>query len=82
MKTSLFFFPNPANDYAYFYHQHIGIADYLLTIYNSIGQKIEEFQGTQDYLLIELKKYAIGAYVYHYRSNLSETEFSGKFIVN
>ncbi len=75
------FFPNPADDYAFFYHQHIGMADYGLTIYNSIGQKVQEYNGDKDYLLIDLSSYSIGSYVYHYRSNLSETEFSGKFIV-
>jgi len=75
------FFPNPTDDYAYFYHQHVGIADYSLTIYNSIGQKVQENNSVRDYLFIDLRSYAIGSYVYHYRSNLSETEFSGKFII-
>jgi len=74
-------FPNPANNYAYFYHQHLGVADYVLSIYNSIGQKIQEYSGIRDYLFIDLRGYAIGAYIYQYRSNLSETEFSGKFII-
>ena len=74
-------FPNPANDYLYFYHQHPGSADYILTIFNTLGQKIQEYIGSRDYLLIDLKNYSIGTYLYHYSSNLSETEFTGKFIV-
>ena len=79
-NESFVIFPNPSNDYIYFNHTHLGDPDYIIEVYNSLGQLIDSFNGSQDFMLIDISKYSIGNYVLKYSSNLSDTEFAGSFI--
>lgn len=77
---SFIIFPNPSSDYIYFNHTHLGDPDYVIEVYNSLGQLINSFNGTQDFMIIDISKYSIGNYILKYSSNLSDTEFTGSFI--
>lgn len=79
--TDFIIFPNPTSSFAWFYHKHIGSPDYKLSIYSILGQLLNEYQGNQDYLLLDCSKYSIGTYIYKYQSNLSDIKFTGEFIV-
>ena len=76
-----FVFPNPATDYIYFYKEHIGSADYLLNIYNSLGGLVDQFNGYSDYYKIHLSKYRTGVYILEYISNFDLAPIKTKFFV-
>jgi choice-of-anchor B domain-containing protein len=80
-ENPFFIFPNPATDFIYFYKNHIGEADYELSIYNSLGQLVESFISNNDYYLIDLKQYNTGVYLYQYISSYDNQKLSGKFFV-
>ncbi|MDG2369836.1 MAG: choice-of-anchor B family protein [Flavobacteriales bacterium] len=79
---SFLIFPNPASNYIYFNHTHLGDPDYIIEVFNSLGQLVDSFNGYQDFMFIDVSNYSIGNYILKYSSNLSETEFAGSFIKN
>ena len=79
-EADFLIFPNPSNNYIYFHHSHAGLADYQLEIFNSLGQLVDSFVGSRDYMFIDISDYSIGNYVIKYTSNLSETLHVEKFI--
>ena len=80
-ENSFSIFPNPASDYIYFYRNHIGEANYELSIFNSIGQLVDAFNLNNDYHLIDLRGYNTGMYYYQYISGFDDQMLSGKFFV-
>ena len=75
-------FPNPSSNYIYFNHTHLGDPDYNIDVFNSLGQLVDSFNGSQDFMFIDVSNYSIGNYILKYTSNLSDTEFAGSFIKN
>ena len=76
-----FIFPNPATAYIYFYKEHIGTANYLLNVYNSLGELIDQLNGNSDYYKINLSKYRTGIYILEYISNFDLPSIKTKFFV-
>ncbi len=81
-ENPFYIFPNPATDYIYFYLNHVGEADYELSIYNDIGQLVDNFISNNDYYLINLSNYDTGIYFYKYFSSYNSEMISGKFFVD
>lgn len=81
LEDSYFLFPNPAQDYIYFYKDHVGLASYTLNIYNNSGALIDQFYLYNDYFRINLSKYSTGLYLIEYRSNFDLNSFTTKFFV-
>jgi choice-of-anchor B domain-containing protein len=76
-----FVFPNPASNYIYFHKEHIGASDYLLNIYNSLGQLVDQFNCSTYYYKINLSKYKTGIYILEYISNFDSPSIKTKFFV-
>lgn len=74
-------FPNPTNDYVYFYKKHPANADYELVIYNSFGKKVASYTNYNDYYKIDVSKYRSGLYFLKYYSNFNSETFTSKFLV-
>ena len=81
-ENPFFIFPNPASNYLYFYREHLDLADYSINIYNVLGAKVDELQGFNDYLKIDLSNYSNGIYVIEYVSNIELFKINTKFFVN
>ncbi len=81
-ENPFFIFPNPASNYLYFYREHLYLADYSINIYNVLGAKVDELQGFNDYLKIDLSNYSNGIYVIEYVSNIELFKINTKFFVN
>ena len=75
-------FPNPSNNYIYFYKKHLALADYDLVIYDSFGKMLATYKSTNDYYKIDVSKYRPGLYFLKYYSNFNFETFSSKFVVN
>jgi hypothetical protein len=60
----------------------LDLADYKINIYNVIGSKVDEIQGFNDYLKIDLSNYSNGIYVLEYISNIELFTTNTKFFVN
>jgi hypothetical protein len=75
-------FPNPAKDYIYFFRDHFGAADYNLTVYDVFGNRLQNYNGFNDYFKIEfLHKFKSGVYFIKYHSNLDSTILTLKFFI-
>jgi len=81
-ENPFFIFPNPVSYYLYFYREHLDLADYSINIYNVLGAKVDELQGFNDYLKINLSNYSNGIYVIEYVSNIELFKINTKFFVN
>ena len=53
-----FLFPNPAQNYIYFYKEHMGLANYTLNIFSSLGVLFDQFYVNKEYQRIDLSKYS------------------------
>ena len=76
-----FLFPNPAQNYIYFYKEHIGLPNYTLNIFSSLGVLVDQFYVNKEYQRIDLSKYSTGLYLIEYRSNFDSNTFNIKFFV-
>ena len=74
-------FPNPAENYIYFYREHIGEADYQLEIHDAIGKKVKQFNCFNDYKKIDLSGFNTGIYIIKYMSNNDDIILTEKFFV-
>ncbi len=82
VENSFSIFPNPVEDYLYFYREHFAEADYNLVIHDLIGKKIETFHVVNDYFKIEnLSRLKTGIYFLTYSSNLDSTVLTLKFFI-
>ena len=81
-EDPFYIFPNPASNYIYFYREHLDLADYKIKTYNILGSKVDELQGFNDYLKIDLSNYSNGIYVLEYISNIELFTTNTKFFVN
>lgn len=80
-EIPFFIFPNPAEDYLYFYMEHSGLPDYSLNVYNNLGKLVDQFSVNNNYLKIDLSNYSSGLYIVEYQSNFDSLNFSKKFFV-
>ena len=62
--------------------KHLDLADYKINIYNVLGSKVDELQGSNDYLKIDLSNYSNGIYIMEYISNIELFTTNTKFFVN
>tara|TARA_B100001287_G_scaffold269986_1_gene268101 strand:- start:8389 stop:9729 length:1341 start_codon:yes stop_codon:yes gene_type:complete len=75
-------FPNPSNDFVYFYKEHFGNADYNLNLFDMSGKLLNTFHSNSDYTKIEnLSTYKSGFYILNYSSNLEPTLIRLKFFI-
>ena len=82
-NLSVNIFPNPVNDFFYFYKNHYGISDYYLKLYDISGKLVRSYQGENDYLRIEnIKDLKSGIYILKYISNLELVNLQFKIFKN
>ena len=73
---------HPASfDFSWFYHHHISDPDFVLSIYNTLGQEFMQINSKEDYVRIDLSNLSAGIYFYQYRANLYEDSYVGKFVI-
>ncbi len=80
-EEPFFLFPNPAQNYIYFYKEHMGLANYTLNIFSNLGALVDQFYVNKEYQRIDLSKYSTGLYLIEYRSNFDSNTFNIKFFV-
>ena len=80
-EETYFLFSNPAQNYIYFYKEHMGLANYTLNIFSSLGALVDQFYVNKEYQRIDLSKYSTGLYLIEYRSNFDSNTFNVKFFV-
>ena len=59
----------------------MGIANYTLNIFSSLGALVDQFYVNKEYQRIDLSKYSTGLYLIEYRSKFDSDTFNIKFFV-
>ena len=59
----------------------MGLANYTLNIFSSLGVLVDQFYVNKEYQRIDLSKYSTGLYLIEYRSNFDSNTFNIKFFV-
>ena len=59
----------------------MGLANYTLNIFSSLGALVDQFYVNKEYQRIDLSKYSTGLYLIEYRSNFDSNTFNIKFFV-
>ena len=73
-------YPNPANNNAWFYKEHIANTNYKLQIISNEGKLVDELSSQTDHLQIDLSAYSAGLYFYKYVNETTNTVDIGKFV--
>lgn len=79
--TEFGIYPNPSNGLAYFYHKHNFETSYSLFIYDNRGRKVAIFDGSDDFITLNLQHLPSGMYYFTYLNEETTTEYSGKFMI-
>jgi hypothetical protein len=74
-------YPNPASISINFETTNLSDKNFVLTVYNFIGKKVDEIKLTTNKANISLANYYRGLYVYQLRDKQGQLVESGKFQV-
>lgn len=74
-------YPNPASTNISFETTNISEKNFVLTVYNFIGKKVDEIKLTSNKANISLTNYFRGLYVYQLRDKQGQLIETGKFQV-
>jgi len=74
-------YPNPSNGVAYFYHKHKFESSYVVDVFDRLGRKVASFDGSDDFISLDLQALSSGVYFFKYINEETDLEATGKFVI-